>query len=635
MPWKIFSTPALISCVAFVSSLMTPFAMVAQTTPAASQVNSIVTLDASRLPTASNRTLQLTATVAPSIADGYRPTGTVTFWDGVHSLGTREVSYATGQAVYETTNPPLSFKGTNLTATYGGDAHLFPNGAAPIHLTSKGSLLPESAISLDITPSLEVAPGTVVTLSAHVSDGGSLVTPGVVLFYDHLPTNGRETLLGQAQLTEGGVATLRLRLGAGAHNIRAAFQGTNVARRSSSVPQTVTVTGTPIASGPGTTYSLTQVPGPFVDFAVAALVDFNGDGILDALLVPSEDSVIVLFGNPDGTFSDQKPTVLGDNTHSILKTLVGDFNSDGKPDLALLEGNPDDGNDTVSILLGNGDGYFTRGQSFVVSDYFAVGAFVSGDFNGDGIPDFAVTYNSSGKGHYSIYLGRGDGRVETAKTGSLPAQAEGGAVVGDFNSDGTQDIAAVVDNGKAPISLLLGNGDGTFVSKTLPSPCAEPALQYAGYLNYADFNGDGTTDLVPAFCGTNVMLGNGDGSFRLLQVPPPSGEVVDVNNDGVPDIVNISGAFGELYVHLGVGDGTFAPSLINEELPFPSEFGYGAVGDLNGDGIPDVISSTQVDGPECFCSGPPQTSLVVYFGVTAAPAAVTTLSTTAALGAHP
>lgn len=593
MPATFFSTPAIKSFALFTSCLLAPLQLLAappsRLAAQATQINSIVTLGLSPLPVSPGHPVQITATVTPSVADGYHPTGTITFWNGLDLMGTREVSYATGQAVFETNNLPLSFKGSNLTATYSGDAHLFPNGATPIHLTSKGALLPASVTSLGVAPSTDVAPGTVVTLSAAVSDGGKLITPGLVYFYDQRPANSRDTLLGQAQLTEGGVATLNLRLGAGPHNIRATFHGTQTVAGSSSAPQGVTVTGTPTPVGPGTTYGLTPTKGPFLGTSqgLVTVADFNSDGIPDVAVTGKPGILTVFLGKSDGTWMEKDTPVDG----GFGSILVADFNSDGKPDLAVLTGNQ------LTILLGNGYGYFDQKAPVSVSSAFNVSGFVVGDFNGDGTPDIGVTFNT-GKGTFAILLGRGDGRLEAPKVENLGTQAYGGATVGDFNSDGILDIASQVNNGRDGITLLLGNGDGTFTPRPVPTPviatCAYPILFVENnFLLGADFNGDGTADLSTNYCGTNnMLLGNGDGTFRSIASDGAGNDlypvVADMNGDGIPDLLSV------VFVSLGNGDGTFTPSASGGlDLPPDTAPVRVAAGDFNGDGIADVIASLE------------------------------------------
>ncbi|HTS67965.1 MAG TPA: VCBS repeat-containing protein, partial [Terriglobia bacterium] len=187
-----------------------------------------------------------------------------------------------------------------------------------------------------------------------------------------------------------------------------------------------------------------------------AVGDFNGDGKLDlAVANARSDNVTILLGNGDGTFTATASSpVTGSGSWYVV---VGDFNGDGKLDLAT-EG---------AVLLGNGDGTFTAAPSS--SGLGGVAAAV-GDFNGDGKLDLAVANNSGGDceecGSVSILLGNGDGTF----TGAASFPATGGVwsrsiAVGDFNGDGKLDLAvanmcATTQCLNGSVSILLGNGDG-------------------------------------------------------------------------------------------------------------------------------------------------------------------------------
>jgi hypothetical protein len=212
--------------------------------------------------------------------------------------------------------------------------------------------------------------------------------------------------------------------------------------------------------------------------------DFNGDGHQDLATANRFPSTVsILLGRGDGTFLAAQDVGVGAVPHSIT---VGDFNGDGHQDLATANLS-----NTVSILLGRGDGTFQAAQDFGVGSLpFSV---IVGDFNGDGHQDVATANAGSSNvpsNTVSILLGRGDGTfqaVQDFEVGTQPVSI----IVGDFNGDGHQDLATT--NGVLTVSILLGVGDSTFQAAqdfgvgTLPQS-----------ITVGDFNGDGQQDLATA-----------------------------------------------------------------------------------------------------------------------------------------
>jgi hypothetical protein len=311
-----------------------------------------------------------------------------------------------------------------------------------------------------------------------------------------------------------------------------------------------------LGNGDGT-FTATASPATGVEPISIAVGDFNGDGIADLAVVNcsgnlTQGTVSVLLGNGDGTFTAAASPTVGDLPQSIA---VGDFNGDGIPDLAVVNMCGSGPNcaavgsiGTVSILLGKGDGTFTLKSSLTtgVDPYFVA----VGDFNGDGIPDLAVANNCGtdptckSAGTVSILLGNGDGTF-TAKASPATGNGPLSIAVGDFNRDGKLDLA-VANGSSNSISILLGNGDGTFTA------AASAAAGYGKFVAIGDFNQDGVTDLAVAIGGgstVTVLLGNGDGTFNLAASPvvgytPESLAVGDFNGDGIPDLAVAIGSSG-------------------------------------------------------------------------------------------
>src|ERR1022692_4213777 len=217
----------------------------------------------------------------------------------------------------------------------------------------------------------------------------------------------------------------------------------------------------------------------------AAVGDFNGDGKLDlAVANYGSDNVSILLGNGDGTFQAAVNYGAGEFPESVA---VGDFRGDGKLDLVVAN----QGSNNVSILLGNGDGTFQAAVNYGVGS--SPTSVAVGDFNGDGKLDLVVANSFSNNG--SILLGNGDGTFQAAVdygigTENYPA-TPGSVAVGDFNGDGKLDlvVAGVESDGVSVVSVLLGNGDGTFQAAVNYGAGAQTSVAVG------DFNGDGRLDL--------------------------------------------------------------------------------------------------------------------------------------------
>ncbi|HLJ92254.1 MAG TPA: VCBS repeat-containing protein, partial [Gemmataceae bacterium] len=236
--------------------------------------------------------------------------------------------------------------------------------------------------------------------------------------------------------------------------------------------------------------------------------------------------------------------------------------------------------------------------SFLPPVSYAVGStslsVAVGDFDGDGHLDLAVA-NYFGA-NVSVLLGNGDGTFQTAQSyavGSAPSSL----AVGDFDGDGHLDIA-VANFGSATVSILLGNGDGTF----------QRSQSYAaGYtpvsIAVSDFNGDGHLDIVVANSNDgsiHILLGNGDGTFQSGQRHPVGGvltaaAVGNFNGDGKPDIAVANGDYATVVggnsvnVLLGNGDGTFeAPQSYPSDGRLPCSV---VVGDFDADGHLDLATA--------------------------------------------
>jgi hypothetical protein len=339
------------------------------------------------------------------------------------------------------------------------------------------------------------------------------------------------------------------------------------------------------------------------------VADLNGDGKPDLVVanaysgIGCDGGVSVLFGNGDGTFQAARTYPTGFT--ATIAVVVADVNGDGKPDIiASTSGEcyPELCINSVIVLLGNGDGTFQAPMSFMSA--YDTAALAVADVNGDGKPDVLVTSAFltplSGDAGVTVFLGNGDGTFRDGQAYDSGSPGAFGSAAGDLNGDGTPD--AVIVHEFSNIGVLLGNGDGSFQAARTYNSGASGSYDVA----IADLNGDGKPDLIVTNACYNsfpcsnspvsVLRGNGDGTFQAAQLfstgfrSAKSVAVADVNGDGIPDLIvnhNVPGSpkGSPLSVLLGNGDGTFSGSPL-----LYSGAGYGnsiAVADVNGDGKPE------------------------------------------------
>jgi hypothetical protein len=347
-----------------------------------------------------------------------------------------------------------------------------------------------------------------------------------------------------------------------------------------------------------------SIPTPSGSNPFVLLSDVNGDGKVDATVATEADNsdgqIIVFLGNGDGTLQSLPKASLGVPSVSVSSfpdyAVLADFNGDSKLDLAINAGqicNPTcSGTANISVLLGNGDGTFSV-PTTVIS---AVGPIASADLNNDGKFDLVLQTESTVT---EIWLGTGDGtfsnsaNYEVALLGPYDIEAPTGIAVADFNLDGKLDITL-------NSVLLLGDGDGTFQANPMG---VTPDTVSAAVIG--DFDKNGTQDVAVASGTTSdsvtILTNNGAGvlsagSAYTLQQPGSGITASDFNGDGNLDLM----VFGtdpvtqqwSYSVLLGNGDGTLQPAVFYPQYVETAIFFYSiVVGDFNHDNKPDVAAA--------------------------------------------
>ncbi|MBZ5705188.1 MAG: choice-of-anchor D domain-containing protein [Acidobacteriia bacterium] len=529
----------------------------------------------------------------------------------------------------------VTFRPTLAGVRFGTVSITDSDGSSPqaLNLTGIGSALTISPSSL-IFPTISVgktsAPKTVtLTNSGSTSVGITNIT-----------TQGT---LQQTDSDFSQTNTCGSSLGAGSScTVNVSFTPTNPGSRAGDLvffdseiatsPQSILLTGvgsanaTPWVSNPlvptsaapgGATFTLTVNGTGFVS---GAIVNWNGIALATTFVSASKLTATVPASNiaTAGTalVTATNPTPGGGVSNVVLFQVTaggapgtltksdiatgtaplgvaeGDFNRDGILDLAVVNS----GSNTVSILTGNGAGSFTLKSSPVTGT--APTAVATGDFNGDGKLDLAVAYlgnSTSVLPAVSILLGNGDGTF-TPAVGAAPQVGAGPVSVAtaDFGKDGRLNVVTA-NNIENLGSVLEGNGDGTFVTDATGPNTGNGPISIA----VGDFNGDGNLDLAIAnnFDNTfSILPGNGDGTFTWTAATatglgPSSIAAADFTGDGKLDLAVTNKTDNTVSIFTGSGTGTFTLKAAFATGTGPNSV---TVGDFNGDGKLDLATANSV-----------------------------------------
>lgn len=313
--------------------------------------------------------------------------------------------------------------------------------------------------------------------------------------------------------------------------------------------------------------------------------DFNGDGKIDLAGLGLLTAKIML-GNGDGTFQPAVESTAS-NVGQVQALAPGDFNRDGLLDLMVTIDDPNVG---VSFLAGRGDGTFNPPVTFANVARFDSPVIAATDLNNDLSPDVVIGHSAACwtapctiSRVITVMLGNGNGSFQAARVIDV-GSSTAAIAVGDFNRDNRKDLALASSSSR--VNILLGAGNGTFTQQTL---ILVPELNFGmdnTDIDTADVNGDTIDDLVVAMSlngsKTVILIGIGDGTFQapqFIQEPglnvPQYQAVADYNGDGRLDLALAlaNGNSGLMEIRNGNGDGTFGPAVMYLVPPNQSSIG--------------------------------------------------------------
>jgi VCBS repeat-containing protein len=308
--------------------------------------------------------------------------------------------------------------------------------------------------------------------------------------------------------------------------------------------------------------------------------DLDGDGYADLLVANAGDNTIsVLLGNGDGTFDAEPAVAAGSTPQSIT---IADLDGDDIQDFVVSNYI----SNNIGVYIGNGDGTFDAPVVYGAGSGPQYHAF--GDFNNDDVLDVVVpAYDTDS---FGILFGNGDGTFDAIGSPIAVGDGPAAVVVGDLDNDGNDDV--IVSNHTAgTISVRRGDGDGTFQAQTIYTVGSFPSVLALG-----DFNHDGNLDVVVGNGGAStvsVLLGNGDGTLDphvtyTTGTGPQGLVVVDIDQDGNQDIVSSNYIGDSVSVLRGDGNGNFEAQQVYTapDSPFVA-----TAADFNNDGRIDIATA--------------------------------------------
>jgi hypothetical protein len=572
---------------------------------------SVAAVTSSKNPSLLGDSVTFVASVAPAIPTQIlpNPTGSITLQDNGANLASGTLD-PTGRFAYTTT---ALTQGTHaITAVYAGDTYFAATTSQALSQVVNHAAAATPIITWATPAAITYGtPLSATQLNAAAADATGATIPGV---FTYTPAAGTVLPAGLQNLSVlftptdtqsflTATKTVQLNILKASPTVTLAVTSGGSAVTSLATGSVVTLTATASTSGPSqirfcdasapscTDIHLLGTAQLVAGKAAVSFVPGVGSHTYKAILVATTNFVSVASAQSNLSVTGKFPstTVIkqsgpaGNYTLTATTTgIAGGLVPTGSVSfLDTTNGN--------ALLAGGTLGAATSALNFTLASTPATGnnpvSLYSADLNGDGKADLLST-DAFGNS-ITVLLGNGDGTFRAVARPQAAGYPDSVAIA-DFNSDGKLDLA-VTSYYNGTVTVMSGNGDGTFGSGTTYTVGADARQAITG-----DFNGDGIVDLaISKDSSIQILLGNGDGTFttgaNVATTGSPNYQLAtaDLNGDGALDLVTTNESAGTLSVLLGKGDGTFTAAASPRTGVNPDNV---VIGDFNGDGKPDIIA---------------------------------------------